>query len=141
MQQVLDLWRSRTLANRDLAPGTVENYDWALRVLSAELGKVRLRTLDIARIEKALDRIATGTTDGARGKPVSARTLKLMRSTLAQALDVGVRHKLIAANPARIAELTPTAPRTQQRRALTPDEAEVLWQALERRSDSATCSG
>lgn len=131
VQQVLDLWRKRTLANRELAPGTVENYDWALRVLSGELGRVRLRSLDVARVESALDRIATGTTAGARGKPVSARTLKLMRSTLAQVLDLAVRRKLVASNPARIAELTPTAPRTTPRRALTADEAGVLWHALE----------
>lgn len=128
---VLDLWAARVLANRPLAPSSAENYDWALRVLRSELGGVRLRSLDVARIEKALDRIATGTTGGARGRPVSQRTLKLMRSTLAQALDFAVRRKMIASNPARIAELTPTAARTTPRRALTPAEAETLWSALD----------
>ena len=118
------------MANRDLSPSSRDNYEWALRILSGELGKVRLRDLDIARIETAIDRIATGTTPGARGKPVSRRTLKLMRSTLAQVLDTAVRHKLIAANPARLAELTPTARKAEPRRALSPAEGAVLWDAL-----------
>ena len=88
---VLDLWAARVLANRPLAPSSAENYEWALRVLRSDLGGVRLRSLDVARIEKALDRIATGTAGGARGRPVSQRTLKLMRSTLAQALDALAR--------------------------------------------------
>jgi integrase len=126
--QVLELWRERVIANRDLAPSSIENYDWALRILRAELGGVRLRTLDVARIEKAIDHIATG--EVGRGNPVSRRTLKLMRSTLSQALDLAVRRKMVAYNPARMVELTPTAVRTEHRRALAPDQAAQLWDVL-----------
>ena len=104
---LLDLWRARVLPNRELSPSAVDNYDRALRMLDAEFGRVRLRSLDVDRIERGLDRIATGTVGTSRGRPLSRRSLKLFRSTLAQVLDLGVRRKLIAGNPARTAELTP----------------------------------
>jgi integrase len=129
--QLASAWHERTLGNRELSPSSMDNYEWALRVLGHEFGTVRLRQLDIERIEQGLDHIATGMGEGSRGKPVSRRTLKLMRSTLAQVLDLGVRRKLLPANPARQAELTPTAARTVTRRALTPAEAGVLWENLE----------
>jgi integrase len=128
---MLEAWRERTMANRDLSPSSVSNYEWALRVLHHEFGKVRLRSLDVDRVELGLDRIATGEGASSRGKPISRRSLKLFRSTLAQALDVAVRRRILAFNPARMAELTPTAARTSSRRALSPDEATALWHALE----------
>jgi integrase len=66
-----------------------------------------------------------------RGTPLSRRSLKHYRSTFAQVLDVAVNRRWISFNPARQAELTPTAPRSQPRRALTPEEAETFWAALE----------
>lgn len=127
VSQLLDLWRARVLANRDLSPSTVDNYDRALRTLDAEFGRVRLRSLSVDRVEQGIDLIATGTVGTSRGEPLSRRTLKLMRSTLAQVLDLGVRRNMIAGNPARAAELTPTAARTKPRRSLTPAEGETLW--------------
>ena len=38
---------------------------------------------------------------------------------------------MLAYNAARMAELTPTAARTEQRHAFTPDQAAQLWVALE----------
>ena len=125
---MLDLWRERVIANRDLAPSSIENYDWALRILRAELGRVRLRTLDIARIEQALDHIATGEVGPRQAGLTSHAQADALDA--AQALDLAVRRKMIADNPARIAELTPTAARTEHRRALTPDEAAQLWDVL-----------
>lgn len=128
---MLDAWRERTMANRDLSPSSVSNYEWALRVLRHEFGKVRLRSLDVDRVELGLDRIATGKGASSRGNPISRRSLKLFRSTLAQALDVAVRRRILGFNPARMAELTPSAARTSSRRALSADEATMLWHALE----------
>jgi integrase len=128
---LLDLWRERVLPNRDLSPSSLDNYDRALRMLGHEFGRVRLRSLDVDRIEHGLDRLATGTVGPSRGKPLSRRSLKLFRSTFAQVLDFGVRRKLIPGNPARTAELTPTAAKGKPRRSLTADEAETLWAALE----------
>lgn len=129
--QLLDLWRERVMPNRDLSPSSIDNYDRALRMLGHEFGKVRLRSLDVERIEQGLDRLATGTIGPSRGKPLSRRSLKLFRSTLVQVLDLGVRRKLIPGNPARIAEITPTATKSRPRRSLTGDEAETLWAAVE----------
>ena len=126
---VLDVWRERTLANRTLEPKSRDNYDLALRVLDAEFGKVRLRTLDVARVERGLDRISTGAYG--RGKPLSRRSLKLYRATLVQVLDLAVRRKLVAANSAVHAELTPTATVAVPRRALSESEAEALWDAVD----------
>jgi integrase len=126
---VLELWRDRTLATRDVSPSTRNTYAEFLAVLGREFGSVRLRQLDVARVEKGLDRIATGV--HGRGKPLSRRTVKYARSTLAQALDVAQRHRLIAYNPARLAELTPSAPAAPDRQSLTTAEAERLWDALD----------
>jgi integrase len=126
---VLEVWRERTLANRTLEPKTRDNYGLALRVLAAEFGKVRLRTLDVARVECGLDHIATGAYG--RGKRLSRRSLKLYRATLVQVLDLAVRRKLVAANSAVHAELTPTAAPAVPRRALSESEAEALWDAVD----------
>jgi integrase len=129
VQHVLDLWRQRTLANRELEPKSRENYQLASRVLGEELGKVRLRSLDVERIERGIDAIATG--KYGRGRPLSRRSLKLYRATLAQALDMAVRRKLLASNPAEHAELTPTAAKSTPRRALNEHDAQRLWDALD----------
>ena len=79
------------LPNRELSPSAVDNYDHALRMLDTEFGRVRLRSIDVDRIERGLDRIATGMVGTSRGRPLSRRSLKLFRSTLAQVLDLGAR--------------------------------------------------
>ena len=118
------------VARPALSPSSLDNYDLALRLLDHEFGRARLRSLTVDRVEQGLDAIATGTVGTSRGKPLSRRSLKLMRSTFAQVLDFGVRRKLLVGNPARMAELTPTAPKTEARRSLTAAEAETLWAAL-----------
>jgi integrase len=127
--KVLELWSERTLANRELSPASRDGYRHALDTLRREFGRDRLRTLSVERVERGLDNIATGVYG--RGRPLSRRTVKYVRSTLAQALDVAVKRRWIDYNPARLAEFTPTAPPTGPRRALTPAEAETLWSALE----------
>jgi integrase len=126
---VLDLWRDRTLSNRELAPSSRDTYEQTVRVVRAEFGRVKLTALTVDRVERGLDKIATGAYG--RGRPLARRTIKYVRSTLAQALDVAVKRRWIDYNPARLAELTSTATPTEPRRALTPAEAETLWAALE----------
>jgi integrase len=129
VDDVLTLWRDRVLPNRNLSPASLDTYGHALRTVSAEFGRVRLQSLTVERVEHGLDHIATGA--HGRGKPLAHRTIKYARSTLAQALDAAVNRRWITFNPARQAELTPTAAVADPRRALTPDEAETLWDALE----------
>ena len=67
VQQLLDRWRDRTLANKDLAPKSLENYHYALTTLSEEFGTVRLRSLTIDRVERGLDAHRRRECTGANG--------------------------------------------------------------------------
>jgi len=122
----LEIWRDRVLPGRDLSTSSVENYRWVIDLLDAELGKVRLRSLTAERIEAALDRLAAGS----QGRPLGARSLKYVRSTLAQVLDTAIRRKMVATNWARVAELTATAAKPAARKSLDIDGARRLWDAL-----------
>ena len=129
VSQLLSLFRQRVVAARPIGSSTRQRYFGALAALDAELGTVRLRRLDVVTVERALDRIATGCQG--RGQPLTRATLSRIRQTLVAALDFGVRRKMLAYNPAAMAELTPTAAASRSRRALTPEEARKLWAALE----------
>ncbi len=126
VSKAMESWSERVLAGKSLAPKSRELYEWAIELIQAELGAVRLRNLNIDRVETALDELAAGS----QGRPLSHRSLKLVRSTLAQALDNAKRRQLISGNPARDAVLPAAAPRAVPRQALTPDQAVALWNAL-----------
>ncbi len=125
--QVIELWRKRVVPARDYSSATVDAYDWSCARLTAELGTVRLKQLDVERVEAALDSIA----EGSNGKPLARSSLKHMRSTLGQVLQFAQRRKLIGSNPARVAELPPTAARPVESKSLDADQARQLWDALE----------
>lgn len=121
--EVLTRWRERSLAGRDLSPKTVVAYEWALERLADELGSKRLAKLTVDDIEKAFDRMVAGDKDhGAMGRS----SLIKVRSVLGQALDFAVKRKMIASNPCRLADLTPTAERAKPRRSLTVVQAKRL---------------
>ncbi len=126
---MLTRWRERDLAGRDLAPSTRGKYLWALAALDAELGSARLRTLDVNRVEAALDAIATGR--HGRGEPLSRASIARVRDTLVAVLDFAMRRKAIAVNPARLAVVAPTAAAPVKRRALDAAESAALWDALD----------
>lgn len=126
VSKAMENWSERVLAGKKLAPKSRELYEWAIELIRAELGTVRLRNLSVDRVENALDELA----EGSQGRPLSHRSLKLVRSTLAQALDNAKRRKLISGNPARDAVLPAAAPRAVPRQALTSDQAVELWKAL-----------
>lgn len=127
--QVLDDWRERTLADRTLVPGTRDGYENQLVVLQREFGSTRLRSLDVPRVVRGLEHISTGV--HGRGKPLSRSTMRHLRSTLAQALDVPFGRREIPLNPARLAKIKPNAHPVHERRSLTIEEAEILWDALD----------
>ena len=124
-------WHDRDLASRQMSSSTRGKYLWALGQLDSELGTVRLRRLDVDTIERALDSVATGTVGTSRGKPLARASVARVRDTLALALDFGVRRKMLATNPARLAVVTPTAKTAHNRRALDAKEAARLWNALQ----------
>jgi integrase len=76
-----------------------------------------------------LDRLADP--ERKTGRPHSRASLVKIRSVLGQVLDTAERRQLVARNVARIAELTPSAKRTQPRTALTAEEARRLHEQLE----------
>lgn len=135
---VCDLWESRVLAGRDVAPGTVVTYRYCLDAIKEEIGRKRLRSLTVADVETMLDRLASDKRkprEYAPGKtrrpaPMSRASLVKVRSCLGQVLDMAVRRDLVGRNVARLAEVTPTARRTERRRSLTPDEARTLRDQL-----------
>lgn len=127
--QMVARWRERDLAGRKMAPATRTRYLWALSVLDAELGRTRLRSLDVEAVERGLDRIASGR--HGRGQPLSRASVGRVRDVLVAVLDAAIRRKLIAENPARLAVIAPTASERRVRRALEADEAAALWDALE----------
>ena len=88
-----------------MAPSTLTRQLWALTALDAELGAVRLRRLDVDTIERALDRIATGR--HGRGRPLTRVSVNRVRQALVAVLDLAMRRKAIAYNPARLAVVTP----------------------------------
>ena len=103
-----------------MSSSTRGKYLWALGQLDSELGTVRLRRLDVDTIERALDSVATGTVGTSRGKPLARASVARVRDTLALALDFGVRRKMLATNPARLAVVTPTAKRHRSDVPSTP---------------------
>jgi integrase len=111
-----------------VAPSTRETYAWCCSRLQDEIGGARLRTFDVEDLEAALDRMSMGSADS---KPLSRAALIKIRSVLGQALDFAMRRGLVARNVARIAELTPTAKRTEPKRALQPDQARMVLAAFD----------
>jgi integrase len=122
--QAVDLWSTRVLAARRLAPRTRERYAHHCHVLKDGLGSRRLAKLTADDIEALLDR------ECAEGG-LSRDTLTKLRSTLVQVLDFAVRRGLAVSNPAVHATVPADAARTAARRSLKPDEARVLFDACE----------
>ena len=125
--EVLNRWEERWLASRDLAQSTRDNYAWCCTRLRREIGGARVRTFRVEHLEAAFDRMASPSSD----RPLSRSALIKLRSVLAQALDFAMRRDLVTRNVARIAELTPTALRTEARRSLDVAQGRALLAAIE----------
>lgn len=120
----VDLWSTRVLAGKRLAPRTRERYTRHCTLLKEVLGSRRLAKLTADDVEAMLDR------QGADGD-LSRDTLTKLRSTLVQVLNFAVRRGLAAANPAVHATVSADAAKTAPRKSLTPDEARTLFAACE----------
>ena len=124
VRHAVDLWSTRVLAARRLAPRTRERYERQCEVIKAALGSRRLAKLTADDVEAMLDR------EGADGG-LSRDTLAKLRSTLVQVLDFAVRRGLAHTNPAVHATVPADAARAAPRTSLTPDEARLLFAACE----------
>lgn len=124
--EVATRWKERVLDGRTLAPSTRERYEWALDLIDAELGRKRLRTLTVDHVETALDHIAAG----AHGRTLARSSLTRVRALLVTILDFAVKRRLVGANVARLAELTPSTKAVERRRVLDSQQAAALWAGL-----------
>ena len=112
---LLEEWSTNALPSRNLRPRTIEVNLWAVNALTEMIGSKRLRGLDPADVERAF-----------RKADYSRESFIKIRSVLGKALDYGVRRKLITTNIARHVELPADAPRTEDGRALTVEQAKLV---------------
>ena len=109
---------------RPLAPGTVETYGYLSTVIIDELGKMRLASLTVEDVEAMLQ----------RRQDMSAATLRKLRGVLQRVLAAAVRRHHVAHNVALQARLPRAAVKRAAdrpaRRALAPDDARTLLEAL-----------
>jgi integrase len=120
--ELLELWRTKALPNRDLSPARIASHDWAIRILTHELGAIKLQALTVDDVEAALTRRTIPadkqpTPGKGRGRKatsaLSPNSLIKLHSTLSQALTWAQRRDLVTRNVATLAEL-PTGAITQR---------------------------
>lgn len=116
--ELLERWRTKVLPSQNLSPATRDNYQWATNVLIDDLGGTRLRRLTPDVVEAAFEARAA---DG-----MSHSSFIKIRSVLGRALDYAQRRQLVTTNIARIVELPAEAARTEEGRAMTPEQARAL---------------
>ena len=128
--KLLDNWMATAVAGKDLSPRTVDTHRWAVQVLSAELGRQRIKQLRPEDVEATFTRLATDGHAGS-GRPLSRSSLVKIRSVLGQALTWAERRQLVARNIARVVELPAAARPSEIGRALTVDQAKALLRQIE----------
>jgi integrase len=116
--ELLERWRTKVLPAQNLSPATRDNYQWATNVLIDDIGGTRLRRLTPDVVEAAFEARAA---DG-----MSHSSFIKIRSVLGRALDYAQRRQLVTTNIARIVELPAEAERTEEGRAMTPEQARAL---------------
>lgn len=121
--QTLTLWHDKALPNRSLQRPTLDVHDWAIGVLTEEIGGKRVKTLTPDQVEAALERRAA---DG-----LSRNSLVKVRSTLSQCLAWAARRGLVARNVAAIVELPSSARAPASGRAMNADQAKAFLAAAD----------
>lgn len=133
VKKLVDIFMERRLPNirvngRPLAPASVQVYQWAAKIIAAEIGTRKVDSLTIDNVESMLDRLADG--------GMSKASLHKVKSKLGQFIDEGRRRKYVRDNVARDATLpgdrsSAAGFKAQaERTALKPDEARTLLEAL-----------
>jgi integrase len=120
-------WQTKAGSTRSLAPSTRETHAWAVRLLTAELGTIRLADLDVHAVERALGRLARGS----QGRPLGRASLIKVRSTARQACAWAEKRRLIGHNPAAVAELPSETIERARRFALDAKQLRALFTACE----------
>ena len=116
---------ARRRNGRQLAPATITGYRWACDIILDRLGPIRLADLTAEDVERMYDELA----DDDNG-PNAAASLRKIRTTLQQVLDLAVRRRKISHNVATVATMPSSAADAKPRHALTPPDARQLLGAL-----------
>lgn len=138
--ELLELWQTKALPNRNLFPSRIAGHDWAIRILTDELGGIKLQALTVDDVEAALTRRTNPADEQAtprkgRGRTatnaLSRNSLIKLRSTLAQALAWGQRRDLVTRNVATLAELPIGATTERSGKSMTVEQARQLLAAAQ----------
>ena len=120
---LLDSWFTKALPGRRLQQPTIDVHAWCRKVLIAELGTKKVRTLTPEQIEAALERrCAAGT---------SKASLAKLRTTLGMALAWAERRGQVARNVARVVELPADARPAGTKRSMTAEQAQTFLRAAD----------
>lgn len=120
---LLDSWFTKALPGRGLQQPSIDTHAWARRILTAELGRRKVRTLTPEHIEAALERRA--------GAGLSKASLAKLRTTLGMALAWAERRGQVARNVARVVELPPGARSAASGRSMTVEQAQTFLRAAD----------
>jgi integrase len=119
--QAARYWFDVVLPARRRAPATVEQYRWAVDIISDEMGRARLSLLSVERVEAFLRTLAD--------EGYSANSIRIIRLAMNQVLTEAERRGHVTRNVARLAVMPHDAAQPTPRRALTTDECARLLQA------------
>ena len=123
VRQLLELWMTKAVPNRNLQQPTIEVHKWACAILVEDIGGKRVKSLTPDHVEAAFEKRA------AQG--LSRSSLIKLRSTLGQALGWAERRGLATRNVARLVELPHTATPPAHGRSMTSEEARTFLTAAQ----------
>jgi len=116
---------NRRRNGRPLSDASIIGYRWAGDIITKRLGSVRLVNLTTEDVEDMFDALARR-----KGRPMSAASLRRIRTTLHQVIAAAVKRQKISRNVAADVAIPDAARPTKKRRALQPDQARHLLARL-----------
>lgn len=119
-------WLDRHLdeLSDDLSPNTHDNHAWAAKLITSEIGSIKLVDLTPFDVEQALGRL--------RDRPLARNSVMRAKIVLGQALRSAEKHGLVLRNSAKLADMpakgwNPSSPR----RSFTKEQADAFIAVLE----------
>ena len=113
-------------AERNLTPATVQRYRDLAEFYMPTLGPIPLRELSTLMIEREMNRLKDSGGRAAKSKeakPLSAKTVSLIKGVLSVALNSAVRWGMIPANPCALVRM----PKADKREQQALDHTETDW--------------
>jgi integrase len=116
----------REYAERNLTPATVQRYRDLAEFFLPVLGPVRLADLSTLMIEREMNRLKDSGGRKAKSKeakPLSPKTVSLIKGVLSVALNSAVRWGMIPVNPCNLVAM----PKAEKREQQALDHSETDW--------------